>query len=348
MLKVCVIGLGPIGNRHARLYQERPAGASWWASATSATSAPTPPAARLGVPRLLRRRDDAGRAEAGHLQRGHRRLGVRQRPLPAHPAGAGGRLPRAVREAHLATTSRRPRRWSRRPGRRGRCFGVNLNHRFTPAARAGEAVGGRGPARAPALRQHEHVDQEPERELALLPDQGAAPAHRGRHALLLRRHRGRAVLRHQGAGPQDLVHGAVQHALQERRRWARSPAATTSSAGTPWSAARWPGTGGRFVHRGHVPRGDALPGGQPGEDRLHQPDLRRHARLRGHLPQPHPPLPGAGRRRACRRRTSTAPAPTAWPRRRSWPPPSSRWTTRRSCTSSRAGFQPACVVGGYG
>ncbi len=30
-------------------------------------------------------------------------------------------------------------------------------------------------------------------------------------------------------------------------------------------------------HRRHVPRGDALPGGQPGEDRLHQPALWRHA-----------------------------------------------------------------------
>jgi hypothetical protein len=67
---------------------------------------------------------------------------------------------------------------------------------------AGEEVGQRGPTRAPAVLQHEHVDQESGREFAVVSDQGAAPAHDRRNALFLRRRRSRAMLRDQGAGPQ--------------------------------------------------------------------------------------------------------------------------------------------------
>ena len=193
----------------------------------------------------------------------------------ADHAGAGGRLPRAGREADLQRD-----RGSRGDGRQGAREGRLLRHQpqppLHPGGAAGQALAERGPAGPPALRQHEHVDHEPARELALLSDQGAAPAHRRRHAPLLRRRRGGAVLCHQGAGAQDLVHRHLQHALQERRR-RRAHRLLRHRARPPDGALRGRRHRRALRDRRHVARGDALPGRQPREDRLHQPGLRRHA-----------------------------------------------------------------------
>ena len=100
MLRVCVIGMGPIGRRHATLLQADPL------------------ADLVGVCDRLRERADAAAAAFGvpafyeaeimlralapdvtHVATGRR--GVWQRPLRADHAGAGGRLSRAGRKAHL-------------------------------------------------------------------------------------------------------------------------------------------------------------------------------------------------------------------------------------------------------
>ena len=90
--------------------------------------------------------------------------------------------------------------------------------------------------------------------------------------------------------------------------------------GHPMERCEVAGTQGPLRHRRHVPRGDAVSRRQPGEDRLHQPGLRRHVRdfedtfsnrIHGFLEQVSDGVaPG---------RASTAPAPTGWPRRRCWP-----------------------------
>ena len=101
--------------------------------------------------------------------------------------------------------------------RETRCYGINLNHRFTPAARLAKHWVDEGRLGTSALRQYEHVDQESRGELSLFSNQGAASAHRGCDAPFLRRRRGRAVLRHESAGPIDLEHRPFQHEIQERR-----------------------------------------------------------------------------------------------------------------------------------
>ena len=82
-------------------------------------------------------------------------------------------------------------------------YAINLNHRFTPAAlRAKEWVDA-GPAGQLAHDQHAHVDQQPGRDLALVPPARAAPALLRRHALLLRRREERGRLHGEGRGPED-------------------------------------------------------------------------------------------------------------------------------------------------
>ena len=128
-----------------------------------------------------------------------------------------------------------------------RCFGVDFNHRFTPAARLAKKWVNEGRLGHLLFVNMSMWIKNPERELALLPDQGPAPAHRRRHALLLRRHRGGPVLRHQGAragrsGPpphfnMHFRNGVVGHLT----------GSYDIERGHPMERCEVAGTGGRFV-----------------------------------------------------------------------------------------------------
>ena len=129
----CVIGMGPIGNRHADMYRED-ALAELVGVCDIIPQRADAAAERLGVPAYLRRRRDAGPAQARPVQHHDRRLRIRQRPLRADHAGAGGRVPCARREADLQRDRRGGSDGGQGPRERP-CYGINLNHRFTPAAR---------------------------------------------------------------------------------------------------------------------------------------------------------------------------------------------------------------------
>ena len=67
----------------------------------------------------------------------------------------------------------------------GLCYGINLNHRFTPAALLAKRWQDEGKHRAFALHEHEYVDHESARIVALFSAQSPAPPYGRYHALLL-------------------------------------------------------------------------------------------------------------------------------------------------------------------
>ncbi len=215
MLRACVVGMGVIGYRHAKLYQADPlselVGVCDWNPQRAAEAS-----ARFGVPAFCDVRDmlQTLRPDVCSIATGGHEYAASTICPPCKPSNTAAAY---WAKSPSPTRSTKPRRWS--PGRSEK--GVLLRHQPQSPLHARrpacQTLAGRRPHRTPALHQHEHVDQESARNLALFPAQGAAPAHGRHHALLLRRHRGRAVLRHQSAGPRHLVDRHLQHALQEWR-----------------------------------------------------------------------------------------------------------------------------------
>lgn len=133
MQRVGVIGLGPIGNRHASLYQEME-GAELVAVCDRIAERADAAAARLGVPAYYDVREMLARVEldmvsvaTGGVEYGSDHYAPTMQALEAglhvlcekpicNEIGPAEEMVAAARE-------------------HGRCFGVNLNHRFTPAAR---------------------------------------------------------------------------------------------------------------------------------------------------------------------------------------------------------------------
>jgi predicted dehydrogenase len=133
MQRVGVIGLGPIGNRHASLYQEME-GAELVAVCDRIAERADAAAARLGVPAYYDVREMLARVEldmvsvaTGGVEYGSDHYAPTIQALEAglhvlcekpicNEIGPAEEMVAAARE-------------------HGRCFGVNLNHRFTPAAR---------------------------------------------------------------------------------------------------------------------------------------------------------------------------------------------------------------------
>jgi len=133
MLRVCVIGLGPIGNRHADLYLADPL-ADLVGVCDRDKERASRTSARLGVPafgsveEMLRamQPDVCSVATGGYeygsdhyeptmqaLEAGCHVLG--EKPI-SNDIGRAEKMVAKAREKHL-------------------CYGINLNHRFTPAAR---------------------------------------------------------------------------------------------------------------------------------------------------------------------------------------------------------------------
>ncbi len=108
---------------------------SWSACAISATSGPTRPRPRLGVPAFYDAQTMLDALQARPVQRHHRRLRVRQRSLRCPPCRRSRPAATCWARSRSATRSPRPRRWWPRRAKRASATAINLNHRFTPAAR---------------------------------------------------------------------------------------------------------------------------------------------------------------------------------------------------------------------
>ena len=163
--------------------------------------------------------------------------------------------------------------------RKGVCYGINLNHRFTPAARAGEAVAERRPPGPSALHQYEHVDQEPGGKLALLPDQSAPPAYRGCDALLLRGCGSGAVLRHH-IRPARTIWTTAHFSMRFKNGVVGGLTGCYDiERGHPMERCEVAGTGGRFVIDDMWREATLYPSGNLEKDRLHKPGLWRFSAI---------------------------------------------------------------------
>jgi len=133
VLKVCVIGLGPIGNRHADMYRASPlaelAGVCDLLPDRAAAAS-----RRLGVPafgdaaEMLRKlKPDITSVATGGHEYGSDHCAP---TLQALDAGS-----HVLVEKPISNEIADAERMVARARERGLCLGVNLNHRFTPAAR---------------------------------------------------------------------------------------------------------------------------------------------------------------------------------------------------------------------
>jgi len=133
MLRVCVIGMGPIGNRHADIYQSDPLSELVGVCDVLHDRADAA-AARLGVPgfydaeEMLRKlRPDLCSVTTGGYEYGSDHC------LPTLQAlGAGCHV---LCEKPISNEIPQAEAMVAKAKEENRCFGIDLNHRFTPAAR---------------------------------------------------------------------------------------------------------------------------------------------------------------------------------------------------------------------
>jgi predicted dehydrogenase len=133
MLRVCVIGMGPIGNRHARLYKEDPL-AELVGVCDIIKERADQAAARLGVPafydaqKMLEtlRPDLCSITTSGVENGGDHYLPTMQ----ALEAGC-----HVLGEKPISNEIARGEEMVAKAREKGVCYATNLNHRFTPAAR---------------------------------------------------------------------------------------------------------------------------------------------------------------------------------------------------------------------
>lgn len=131
-LRACVIGMGPIGNRHARIYHEDPL------------------AELVGVCDVLRDRADAAAAKLGipafysapellktlkpdvvSITTGGQEYGSDHFLPTVQALEAGAHV---LGEKPISNEINEAEQMVARARELGRCYGINLNHRFTPAA----------------------------------------------------------------------------------------------------------------------------------------------------------------------------------------------------------------------
>ncbi len=132
MLRVCVIGLGPIGNRHAKLYREEPlaqlVGVCDWDKARADAGA-----AAHGVPAfydvetmLAALKPDVVSVATGGYEYGSEHC------LPTLQAFEHGC--HVLGEKPISNDIAEAEKMVATAKAKGLCYGINLNHRFTPAA----------------------------------------------------------------------------------------------------------------------------------------------------------------------------------------------------------------------
>lgn len=133
MLRVCVIGMGPIGNLHADLHQADPL-AELVGVCDKAEDRADNAAVRLGVPAfydvetmLDRLRPDVCSVTTGGYEYGSDHYEPTMQALEASCHVLGEKpISNEIAKAEAMVAKAREK---------GVCYGINLNHRFTPAAR---------------------------------------------------------------------------------------------------------------------------------------------------------------------------------------------------------------------
>ncbi len=133
MLRVCVIGMGPIGNRHADVYQAEPLTQLVGVCDIQKDRAEVA-GRRLGVPAfnevesmLAALKPDVCSVTTGGYEYGSDHYAPTMQALEAgcHVLGEKPISNEIARAEEMVAKARET----------GRCYGINLNHRFTPAAR---------------------------------------------------------------------------------------------------------------------------------------------------------------------------------------------------------------------
>ena len=290
MLRVCVIGMGPIGNRHADIYKEDPL-AELVGVCDILQERADAAAERLGVPAfydaptmLAALKPDLCSVATGGYEYGSDHY---EPTMQALEAGC-----HVLCEKPICNEIAKAEEMVAKAREKKRCFGIDLNHRFTPARRLAKKWLDEGRLGHLLFVNMSMWIMNPHESSPYFQIKALHP-----HTVDMMRYfcgdieavqcfatkaPGRKIwsTAHFNMRFKNGVVGGADRQLRHRAR-------------PPDGALR----GGRHRRalraRRHVARGDALPRRQPGEDGLHQPGLRRHARLRGHLPQPHPPLPAS-------------------------------------------------------
>src|SRR5258708_6472282 len=133
MLRVCVIGLGPIGNRHADMYLADPL-AQLVGVCDVLTDRADAASRRLGVPAYddAQKMLDALRPDVCSVTTGGYEYGSDHYwpTLQALEAGC-----HVLGEKPISNDIARAEEMVAKARPKGLCYGINLNHRFTPAAR---------------------------------------------------------------------------------------------------------------------------------------------------------------------------------------------------------------------
>ena len=133
MLRVCVIGMGPIGNRHARIYQEHPR--SELAGVCDILHDRADAAAKaLGAPAFYdaRKMLDSLRPDLVSVATGGYEYGSDHYAPTMQALEAGCHV---LCEKPISNEIPQAQEMVDKARQENRCFGINLNHRFTPAAR---------------------------------------------------------------------------------------------------------------------------------------------------------------------------------------------------------------------
>lgn len=133
MLRVCVIGMGPIGNRHARIYQENPTVELVGVCDIQKDRADDA-SQRLGVPGFYAAQKmlDALKPDLVSVTTGGYEYGSDhyEPTLQAFEAGC-----HVLGEKPISNDIARAEEMVAKARQVNRCYGINMNHRFTPAAR---------------------------------------------------------------------------------------------------------------------------------------------------------------------------------------------------------------------
>ncbi len=132
MLKVCVIGMGPIGNRHADMYKADPL-AQLVGVCDIIPERANAAAARLGVPSFYDAQEmlDALKPDVCSIATGGYEYGS-DHYLPTMQALEAGC--HVLCEKPISNDIAQAEEMVARAREKHLCFGINLNHRFTPAA----------------------------------------------------------------------------------------------------------------------------------------------------------------------------------------------------------------------
>jgi predicted dehydrogenase len=132
MLRVCVIGMGPIGNRHARIYRQDPLAELVGVCDILKDRADTA-ASRLSAPAFYdaQKMLDALKPDVVSIATGGREYGSDHFEPTMQALEAGAHV---LGEKPISNEIEQAEKMVAKARELKRCYGINLNHRFTPAA----------------------------------------------------------------------------------------------------------------------------------------------------------------------------------------------------------------------